>query len=141
MRELTENYLKHVMTGDAHGFAAASLRAVLSAAEPIYRTAVSARNTLYDRGLLAQHRLGRAVISVGNITTGGTGKTPIVRWLAEQLRDKGLHPAILMRGYKSADGKSDEQMMLHRHLNVGQANPIVVAAGADRVVTAGEVLR
>lgn len=75
----------------------------------LYERIIHARNVRFDRGVGVQ-RIDRPVISVGNITTGGTGKTPMVMWIARQLIDAGHKPAIAMRGYKSVEGKSDEQM-------------------------------
>ena len=65
-----------------------------------------ARNALFDRGIRTIRRLDRPVISIGNITTGGTGKTPMVRWLAERLRDEGKTVAILSRGYRAEDNSA-----------------------------------
>lgn len=75
---------------------------------PIYGGVVRWRNRGFDagRGVV---RVGRPVISVGNLTTGGTGKTPMVRWVVETLRAQGAKPAIAMRGYGAgATGFSDE---------------------------------
>ena len=75
----------------------------------VYRAVVSTRNRRYARGV-GVHRIDRPVISVGNLTTGGTGKTPIVAWIAERLLSSGAKPVIAMRGYKSRAGQpSDEQ--------------------------------
>ncbi|RPJ55353.1 MAG: tetraacyldisaccharide 4'-kinase [Acidobacteria bacterium] len=73
---------------------------LLSVLSPLYRLAVEARLRLYRSGILRTHRLPHPVVSVGNITAGGTGKTPLVMYLAQSLKQAGLHPAILTRGYK-----------------------------------------
>jgi tetraacyldisaccharide 4'-kinase len=65
-----------------------------------FRFLVGARDKLYERGVLPTHRLHHPVISVGNLTVGGTGKTPLVILLAERLRDEGWRPVVLSRGYK-----------------------------------------
>ncbi len=65
---------------------------------------VALRRAAYDRGWLKTRRLGRPVISVGNLTVGGTGKTPLVASIARRLVDRGLKPAILTRGYGRRDG-------------------------------------
>ncbi len=76
-----------------------SLRLLLCLPEFPYRLSVGGRNLLYDRGLVKQKRLPCPVVSVGNITTGGTGKTPLVILLSRLLRQDGYRPAVLSRGY------------------------------------------
>src|SRR6266480_2352219 len=84
---------------------------------PIHPLLVGGRNARLDRGL-GVRRLPRPVVSVGNITTGGTGKTPVVRWLCERLRAAGERPAVLMRGYGAREGEpGDEEAMLAGLLN------------------------
>ena len=66
----------------------------------IFEAIVKTRSRLYDRGTLPTRRLDHPVISVGNLTTGGTGKTPLVIELAARFRDLGYTPVVLMRGYR-----------------------------------------
>ena len=102
-----------------------------------YGAAVLGRNLLYDYGLLTSVTATVPVISVGNITTGGTGKTPLVIWLCRMLDAKGLRCAILTRGYKTEQGQmSDEPALLAKAC----PNTTVVvdpdrAAGAEKAVT------
>lgn len=65
----------------------------------IYGIAVDIRNFLYDRGLISSKELVPAVLSIGNISVGGTGKTPTVMKLASTLKAKGYEPAVISRGY------------------------------------------
>ena len=82
----------------------------------VYGSAAKLRAWLYKQGWLKQKRLNRPVISVGNITVGGTGKTPMVIWLAEKLLAEGKHVAILSRGYRGANGTSDEIELMRQRL-------------------------
>lgn len=66
----------------------------------LYRSAVQLRLLLYSKGILRHHTLGCQVISVGNLTVGGTGKTPVVEIFARHLQQEGRKVAILSRGYK-----------------------------------------
>ena len=66
---------------------------------PIYSLAMRLRETLYRRGVLQSFRLSVPVISVGNLTMGGSGKTPMVQYLARLLQRHGFHPAVISRGY------------------------------------------
>lgn len=113
-----------------------------------YGGAVRTRNRLFDVGVLRQEKIGCPVVSVGNLTVGGTGKTPMVMLLAGLLRKWGLRPAVLSRGYggKSrsgvlvvSDGRSvlagpeeagDEPVLIARRLR-----DVPVLAGPKRVIT------
>lgn len=80
------------------------LRAGLRIASWAYGTAVVARTAAYRAGLLGRHRVPCPVVSVGNLTAGGTGKTPCVICLARDLQERGWRPAILLRGYGRRGG-------------------------------------
>ncbi|MBE0535772.1 MAG: tetraacyldisaccharide 4'-kinase [Phycisphaerae bacterium] len=85
------------------------LRSALRLVSLPYGSAVAVRNLGYNTGLLKSHAADVPVISVGNITTGGTGKTPLVVWLCRRLHEKGLRCAVLTRGYKSTNGGVDDE--------------------------------
>jgi tetraacyldisaccharide 4'-kinase len=94
----------------------------------IYREIVRVRVWMYAKGLLRQRRLNAAVVSVGNLTVGGTGKTPMVIWLAERFLAQGKRVGILSRGYKGSDGTSDEIEVMRARLG----NRVAFGVGADR---------
>ncbi len=115
-----------------------ALEAVAACVEPLYATVMRIRNALYDKGYFATHSLGRPAVSVGNITAGGTGKTPVSIWLATKLAKSNHHPAVLLRGYKTtAEGISDEAEVLRNSL-AGIA-PVIV--NRSRVRGAAAALR
>jgi tetraacyldisaccharide 4'-kinase len=121
-----------VVSGQKTGLPAALARAVFRAAETPYTLAVSYRNRRFDSGSAHIERVEAPVISVGNITLGGTGKTPLVKWLARWLDNHGAQVAIVSRGYrKGGDGPNDEARELR------QALPDVPhVQNADRVAAA-----
>src|SRR2546421_7592983 len=82
----------------------------------IYGAVVRCRAWLYAQGWFEQRRLKGVVISVGNLTVGGTGKTPLVIWLAERFLAEGRRVAILSRGYRGANGTSDEIRVMKERL-------------------------
>ncbi len=141
MNPSTELNFLNVINGSQRGVGAAAMRVALSAIEPFYAGVTAARNRLYDSGLFPAIRLARPVISIGNLTAGGTGKTPMVRWLAGRLRGEGIGVAILSRGYKSVAGRlGDEQLMLDQMLNAPGLPPVVLIANRDRVAGAKTAL-
>src|SRR5262245_23905046 len=95
---------RDLVSGRRRGFVAAAMRGLLRAAEAPYTLAVSWRNRRYDRGKASAHRVGVQIISVGNLSLGGTGKTPMVKWLARQLTCCGARVAIVSRGYGATGG-------------------------------------
>jgi tetraacyldisaccharide 4'-kinase len=104
MKELIEELERwgaDVIFGRAKGFRAALMRFLMRALSGVFRILVQLRLWLYRSGWKPQHHLCTRVVSIGNITVGGTGKTPVVELLARTLRDRGRHVAILSRGYKS----------------------------------------
>ena len=82
----------------------------------LFGAAVTLRRALYDAGVLSAHRLGVPVVCVGNLSTGGTGKTPMCALVAERLARRGLRPGILSRGYGASHGPNDEALLLERLL-------------------------
>jgi len=97
----------------------------------VYSAVVRARVKAYANGRRKQKRLRGAVVSVGNLTVGGVGKTPMVLWLAEKFLAQGQRVAILTRGYRGEAGSSDEVDLLRAHLG----KRATVAVGADRFAT------
>lgn len=95
-------------------------RAVLTPLEIVFRGASQLRSTLYDAGVLRSTPAPVPVISVGNLTVGGTGKTPVAAWIVYRLRSAGMSPAIVMRGY------GGDEPMVHGRLNPG--TPVIVSA-------------
>ncbi|HXJ05956.1 MAG TPA: tetraacyldisaccharide 4'-kinase [Candidatus Acidoferrum sp.] len=91
------------------------LRFVLWPLSLAYGGYVRIRAWLYEKSWIKQKRLHGKVISVGNLTVGGTGKTPMVLWLAEKFLGEGKRVAILSRGYRGSGGTNDEiELMKHR---------------------------
>jgi tetraacyldisaccharide 4'-kinase len=92
-----------------------TLRWLLRPLSLLYREVVRIRVWMYGKGVLRQRHLQTPVISVGNLTVGGTGKTPMVIWLAERFLAQGQRVAVLSRGYKGSAGTSDEiELMKYR---------------------------
>ncbi|CAN5626074.1 tetraacyldisaccharide 4'-kinase [soil metagenome] len=115
MNGLTE-YFRTVISGERHGIAAALVRFGLRLVALPYGLGVRVRNVLFDRGFKTIHKAGVPVISIGNLSLGGTGKTPCVELVATILNDLGVRPVILSRGYGSEGGHNDEAMVLEENL-------------------------
>ena len=96
-----ETHVLEIMEGRRRG------KAVLRTLSYLYRAGVALRNRFYDAGLLKARDAGLPVISIGNISAGGTGKTPFVKLLAEELSKK-FQVAILSRGYHSTSEKTEQ---------------------------------
>ena len=113
-------------------------RAALWPAEQAFGAAARLRGAMYDRGMLEAHQPVIPVLSIGNISVGGTGKTPVAAWAVARLRERGAHPAVVLRGY------GGDEPLVHERLNPGtpvvrdadrvRATRSAHAAGADCVV-------
>lgn len=101
-REKTEQYVLGVIAGRDSSRPAAVLRGALFGLSKVYQGAVLLRIWLYTQRLFRHHTLGCQVVSIGNMTVGGTGKTPVVEVFARELQRSGRRVAILSRGYRSA---------------------------------------
>ena len=104
------------------GLWARTVRASLAPASWAYAAATAMRNALYDRGLLRAEHPAIPVLSLGNLSVGGTGKTPIAAWAAGELRARGARPAVVLRGY------GDDEPLVHARLNP----EVAVITDADR---------
>jgi tetraacyldisaccharide 4'-kinase len=134
----SQHWYATILDGTSHSWYAAAVRAGLSVAVPFYRGSIAIRNGLYRVRAVRARQLPRAVISLGNITAGGTGKTPMVMEIARRFRFHGYHPAVLLRGYHQGprSSGSDEGIMLSQQL--GPSVPVGV--GAKRFETAQRLL-
>jgi tetraacyldisaccharide 4'-kinase len=103
----------------------------------LYGAAVHLRRTVYSRGWLTVHRVGRPVIVVGNLTVGGTGKTPLVIWLARRLTEQGLRVGIVSRGYGSRP-EAEPRLVSERSSwhDVGD-EPVLLARGSGCITMVG----
>jgi tetraacyldisaccharide 4'-kinase len=117
-----EQYAIDVILERRQGFRASLLRAVLHALSYLYLAIVQLRLFLYRNRILKERQLGCLVISIGNLTVGGTGKTPVVEKFARALQKGGRRVAILSRGYKSVDLRK-KRPWWHRLLGRGDYHP------------------
>lgn len=102
---------------------ASAMRTALLPAERLFGGIIGARDILYDAGWLPAIEPPIPAVSIGNLTVGGTGKTPIAAWIAHGLATRGAHPAVILRGY------GGDEPLVHQTLN--PRIPVVV--DADRV--------
>ena len=115
----------------------------------LYRLALACRKFMYATGILPARKLAAPVIVVGNLTVGGTGKTPLVIWLAHYLRSLAFKPGIVSRGYAGAPGKrvrrvnpdSDSALVGDEPVLLAQRTGCPVAVAPDRAIAAQELLR
>ena len=97
----------------------------------LYAGAVAVRRQLFRGGLLKSFRVAVPVVIVGNLTAGGTGKTPITIWLARALRDRGIRAGVVSRGYRGRIGHSPLPVMPHSDPSVVGDEPVLIATRAE----------
>lgn len=108
------------------GTGPALVRTLLRPASLLYGGVVATRGLMYDRGVLPAAAAALPALSIGNLSVGGTGKTPLAAWSASRLRARGARPAIVLRGY------GDDEPLVHARLNPDL--PVIVApARADGI--------
>ena len=129
-------HYRDIISGSRRGLAAPCVRLALAALEPVYGWVVRRKNRRFDGSHAAAVRVAAPVISVGNLTVGGTGKTPLVCWLAKWLREQGQQVTLISRGYGSRSGPNDEALELAARLP-----DVPHLQNADRVAAAHEALR
>lgn len=137
---MNQQYYRKLIAGGAAGPGARFLRLFLALGAFFYGMVIALRGRLYDMRWRRKRYAHVPVISIGNITAGGTGKTPLVIWLCKLLSGKGMKCAVLTRGYKAgentkskAQGRIDEPAIISQ--NCPQASVIVNsdrAAGARK---------
>jgi tetraacyldisaccharide 4'-kinase len=114
---LTPAEFREIVSGRRRGVTGAAWRGALRLAEAPYAAAVAWRNRRYDRGRSEVRRVAVPVVSVGNITMGGVGKTPLVEWLARWFRERGVRVTLISRGYGAEAGsRNDEALELEQKL-------------------------
>lgn len=130
--EELEQFAIDVILNRRKGFRASAIRILLSLMSILYRNLVSFRIWLYKVRIKREHNLGCLVVSIGNLTVGGTGKTPIVEKFAKALTAGGRRVAILSRGYKSVKPSLKDKIKSKMQGNpISQEPPRVVSDGKE----------
>jgi tetraacyldisaccharide 4'-kinase len=127
--ENLESFLLDVILGERPGTRAALVRGALSACSKLFFLAILTRRALYSARILRDSTLGVQVIAIGNLTVGGTGKTPVVEKFARELRDQGRNVAILSRGYRSKPTPFHVKVMNKIMLREDTTPPRIVSDG------------
>ncbi len=126
---------RQLIDGSARGIVPALLRGALCIGSVPYGAATRMRNWLFDRGWKKTVKAGCPVVSVGNLTVGGTGKTPMVEYIARYYRQSDRRVVLLSRGYGAVNGPNDEALVLEENLP-----DVPHLQGIDRVALAQTAL-
>lgn len=124
-----ETFILEVILEQRPGKRAAMARFLLLGLSKIFTLAVKLRRVLYNVRLIRDSTLGVQVIAVGNLTVGGTGKTPVVEKFARELQDEGRKVAILSRGYRSKPPPLTKRLIDKLLLREDRTPPRVVSDG------------
>src|SRR5881397_998112 len=127
--ENIETFFLEVILEEQRGTRAALVRALAYGCSKMFQAAIKARRFLYNVRILRDATLGVQVIAIGNLTVGGTGKTPVVEKFARELRDQGRNVAILSRGYRSKPAPVHEWLLNKLLLRDDTTPPRVVSDG------------
>src|SRR6266511_3250684 len=139
--EAVEIFVLEVIFEQRRGKRAAVVRGVLFALSKLFTLAVKARRFLYNVRMLRDTTLGVQVIAIGNLTVGGTGKTPVVEKFARELKDQGRTVAILSRGYRSKPRPLSKRLLDKILFREDRTPPRVVSDGKSLLLdshTAGD---
>jgi len=148
MREVFRNWTENIETfvlevifEERGGFAASVTRTGLLGLSKLFTGIVKLRRFLYDKRIIRDYTLGIQVITVGNLTVGGTGKTPVVEKFARELQDAGRKVAILSRGYRSKPPPLHKRIANKLLLRTESVPPRIVSDGKSLLLdseTAGD---
>jgi tetraacyldisaccharide 4'-kinase len=139
--ETLETFFLEVIFEERRDFRAGVTRGILFGGSKIFQVAVKFRRWLYNVRILRDKTLGVQVIAIGNLTVGGTGKTPVVEKFARELRDAGRTVAILSRGYRSKPPPIHQWLLNKVFFREDQNPPRVVSDGKSLLLdseTAGD---
>ena len=139
--ETLETFFLEVVFEERHDFKAKLTRGTLFGGSKVFQVIVKLRRWLYNVRILRDKTLGVQVIAIGNLTVGGTGKTPVVEKFARELRDAGRNVAILSRGYRSKPTPLHQKLLNKILLREDQTPPRIVSDGKSLLLdseTAGD---
>ncbi|MBR5626257.1 MAG: tetraacyldisaccharide 4'-kinase [Thermoguttaceae bacterium] len=132
-----EQWYRDLVSGRQKGFIANLLRKILSVFALLYQAVTSVRNWLYDHNWLKSRSVGCPSVSVGNITMGGTGKTPFVAWIARFYLTRKVRPGLISRGYKAE--KQQKSDILY-HNSAENSSPETFQQQNDEAMELGRLL-